>query len=103
MLPARLVTRAIGGIVGATNVGGGVGFLLGGLLVGYFSGRAIFWVLFAVALILAVTVAAVIPESATRAKARLDFAGAAPLVAGLVSLLLAISKGDAWGWSSVGS
>jgi MFS family permease len=99
-LPPRLLTRAIGGMVGANNAGTGLGLLLGGLLVDYFAARAIFWFLFAVALTLAVTVAALVPESPLRAKARLDFAGAALLVGGLVSLLLAISEGEAWGWST---
>jgi MFS family permease len=99
-LPPRLLPRAIGGLIGATNLGNGLGYLLGGLVVDHFSAKAIFWVLFGVALALALGVWALVPESPVRAKARLDFAGAALLVAGLVSLLLAISKGEAWGWSS---
>ncbi|MFE0629333.1 MFS transporter [Streptomyces sp. NPDC058864] len=41
-----------------------------------------------------------VPESPVRAKGRFDWPGAIGLSAGLVALLLAITKGAAWGWSS---
>jgi MFS family permease len=45
-------------------------------------------------------VLAVVPESAQRTGGRFDIPGALGLTAGLVALLLAISKGADWGWSS---
>ncbi|HJQ46499.1 MAG TPA: MFS transporter [Amycolatopsis sp.] len=51
------------------------------------------------ALTLALVIFAV-PESSVRATGRFDVAGALGLSAGLVCLLLAISKGSDWGWDS---
>jgi MFS family permease len=45
-------------------------------------------------------VVTVVPESAMRTGGRFDVPGALGLTAGLVALLLAISKGGDWGWSS---
>jgi MFS family permease len=92
--------RSVGGLIGAANVGGGVGFLLSGLLVGVFAPAALFWFLFAAALVLAAAVAQFVPETATREGVSLDPLGAILLGTGLAAFLLAISKGPAWGWAS---
>jgi MFS family permease len=92
--------RAIGGIVGAASAGGAIGFLLSGLLVDHVSANAIFWVLFAMPIILAAGLIVLVPESHVRARAPIDVGGAVLLGAGLAALLLAISKGNAWNWSS---
>jgi MFS family permease len=99
-LAPHLLSRAIGAVVGAAMAGGGIGFLLSGVIVDAFSAAAIFWFLFVFAAVLLVTVYALVDESPVRARVRLDLAGAALLSIGLVALLLAISKGDAWGWTS---
>lgn len=46
IVPPHLLSRAIGVVVGAANVGVGVGFLVGALLVDKFSPAALFWLLF---------------------------------------------------------
>jgi MFS family permease len=96
----ELLPRAVGIVVAASNVGGAIGFLLSGLLVDHLSPEAVFWFLFAVAIVLMAAVAGLVQESPVRAPARLDIGGAAFLALGLVALLLAISKGSSWGWSS---
>lgn len=92
--------RAIGAVVGAAMAGGAIGFLLSGLVVDRFSPAAIFWALFGLAAGCGLAVFALVRESDERANVRIDFVGAAILSAGLVALLLAISKGRDWGWSS---
>jgi MFS family permease len=99
-LVPELLPRAIGAVVGAAMAGSGVGFLLSGVLVDSFSPASIFWVLFAFAALLLVAVFVLVDESPVRARVPLDLPGAALLTVGLVALLLAISKGDAWGWTS---
>ena len=99
-VPNVQLPRVIGAVIGAATVGGGLGFLLGGVLADEFSPAAIFWFLFAFGLALIAAIAAFVHESPVRTKVRLDTAGVALLGAGLVALLLAISKGGAWGWSS---
>lgn len=43
----------------------------------------------------------VVPESRSRVVGRFDYLGAIGLVIGLVALLLAVSKGADWGWTSL--
>jgi MFS family permease len=90
--------RAIGGVIGAANVGAGIGFLLSGVLVDVFSPAAIFWFLFIFAGVLAAAISVLVHESPVRTSVRLDSAGALLVSAGLATLLLAISKGSGWGW-----
>jgi MFS family permease len=100
MLPPHLLNRAIGAIIGAASVGGAIGYVLGGVLVDYVSTMAIFWALLVFAIALLVGLLAVVPESPVRAHASIDTAGAIALGLGLFTLLLAISKGNAWEWTS---
>jgi MFS family permease len=100
LVPSHLLTRAIGIVVGAANIGAALGFLASGVLVDRFSPSAIFWFLFAFGALLAAGVLALVPESPVRRRVPLDLAGAVLLGAGLVALLLAISKGEQWGWWS---
>ena len=97
---AELLPRAIGAVVGAGSLGVAIGLLLSGLLVDHLSVAAIFWFLFLLAGFIAVGVVALVPESSVRASVPVDFVGAALLAVGLATLLLAISKGNAWDWTS---
>ena len=99
-LPRDRVPRAIGVLVGGATCGGAIGFLLSGVLVDQFSAAAIFWFLFAFAVLLAVATVAYVPEPPRRAAGYVDAGGALLVCAGLVALLLAISEGNRWGWSS---
>ena len=99
-LPAARLTMAVGLLVAAGSAGSVAGLLLAGLLVDNVSVSAIFWLLFAVAVVLAVLVRAVVPESPTRRGAPVDARGALVLAGGLGSLTLAVSEGNTWGWGS---
>jgi MFS family permease len=97
--PERL-PHAIGAVVGGASAGAAVGFLLSGLLVDTFSAAAVFWFLLAFAILIAIAVRVLVRESPVRADVRLDVGGAALLGLGLLALLLAISRGSTWGWTS---
>jgi MFS family permease len=97
----ELLPRVIGILVGSAGAAGAIGSLLSGVLVDHFSAPAIFWFLFALPLALVVGVLALVPESPVHTKVSVDVGGGVLLGLGLVLLLLAISKGNAWGWSSV--
>ena len=99
-LPAARLTMAVGLLVAAGSAGSVAGLLLAGLLVDHVSVSAIFWLLFAVAAVLAVLVRAVVPESRARRTAPVDVLGALALAGGLGSLTLAVSEGNSWGWGS---
>jgi MFS family permease len=96
----RHMPRMIGVLIGVANIGGGMGFLLSGLLVDAFSPTAIFWFLFGFGVVVFAGVALLVQESPARKAVGLDPAGALLLSVSLVALLLALSKGSAWGWSS---
>jgi len=93
--------RVVGAVIGSSNVGAGVGFLVGGLLVDAFSAPAIFWFLFGTAVALFVGVTLLVPDTPIRGRHSLDPRATVLLAAGLAALLLAISKGQAWGWNSL--
>lgn len=100
-LPPERLRGGVGTLSALVSVGGGIGFLIAGVVAELSSGyRAVFWVsavAFGVSLI---AVLAVVRESPLRVPHRLDLPGAAGLVGWLVCLLLAISEGGAWGWAS---
>jgi MFS family permease len=99
-LPAAGIPRGIGLVVGATALGGSVGLILSGVLVDRFGATSIFWFLLILALVLIVSAAGLVGESPVRAESRVDIGGVATLGGGLALLLLAVSKGRVWGWSS---
>ncbi|GAA3164181.1 hypothetical protein GCM10020001_106280 [Nonomuraea salmonea] len=80
------------------GVGCGGGLIMAGLLEG--DHRAVFWTQAALAALSLLLVAAVVRERHARAPGRPDLAGAALVALWLGCLLLAVSKGAAWGWTS---
>lgn len=98
--PRKLVP--FGASVSITGIGVlsiGSPFLIG-VLIDHFGFRAVYvfdlaWVLVMGAVFLLTT-----PESSLRRSARIDLLGTVLLAGGLTAILLAISMGDEWGWSS---
>ena len=98
--PRERVATGIGLISATFGIGGGAGLVLSGLIVDHLSYRWIFWFGLVVVVIAMVAARLFVPESPVKSPARIDFAGAALLSAGLTSLLLAVSEGNSWGWGS---
>ena len=98
------VRSAVAALSVTTVTGAGLSFPLTGLIVQVSNYRVAFW--FAVGFI-ALALGAVLltvpgrDPSAVGRPARLDWSGAALLAGSLASLLLAVSQGDEWGWSSL--
>jgi MFS family permease len=92
------------GVAVITAAGAGVGAGLGpvamGAVLDAFGWRAVFWVTAALLLLVLVLMAAVVRGPETRTPARFDLAGAVVLAASLVVLLLGITNGAGWGWTS---
>ena len=82
-------------------VGAGLGFPLTGLIAQVFDFHIAFW-FGALCCVASLTAVAILlpPDSGADHKARVDYVGAAMLGAGLTALLVAISRGESWGWSS---
>ncbi|MFE3193896.1 MFS transporter [Nocardia sp. NPDC059240] len=101
VMPPQRLGASIALISSSLGIGGALGLPLASAVTQYSNWRVMFWaaaVLVAVATALLVVV---VPEgSAEGSSGRFDVPGALLLGAGLVALLLPVSKGAAWGWSS---
>ncbi|MFE6975025.1 MFS transporter [Streptomyces sp. NPDC057682] len=100
--PRERVPVAIGLISSTFGIGFGVGLVVPGPIVDALDWHWIFWLGLVVIVLGIAAVTAFIQESATTRPGRIDWAGAVLLSAGVVALLLAISEGKSWGWTSGG-
>lgn len=98
--PPEKLGVGIGLVSAVYGVGGGFGIVLAGLIVDNLSWR---WLFIVGSIGIAVALALVlrfVPESPIKTPSRVDAPGALLLSAGLIALLLALSEGESWGWSS---
>jgi EmrB/QacA subfamily drug resistance transporter len=87
------------GVWSAISAGGGaVGLLLGGVLTDQLSWQWIFFVNVPIGLLALGLALRFVPESRLTARTGFDLGGAALVTAGLVVLVFAITKAQAWGW-----
>ncbi|GAA3392670.1 MFS transporter [Cryptosporangium minutisporangium] len=82
------------------GIGGALGLPAAALLADHTDWHALFWVSAALGTIVGGLVVAIVPHSTVGTGGRFDLVGALGLSGALVSLLLAISKGSDWGWTS---
>lgn len=98
--PPEKVKVGIGLLSAVFGVGGGFGIVLSGLIVEYLSWR---WLFIVGAIPVAAAIVLVhryVPESPVRSRARVDVVGAVLLSGALVALLVGLTEGESWGWSS---
>jgi EmrB/QacA subfamily drug resistance transporter len=101
----RIVPRPkIGTAMGIFGVGSvfapAAGPVLGGYLVEYFNWRLVFYINVPVGLLGAVAAYFVVPKLGHAAARRFDVAGFLTSAFGLFAVLLAVSQGSQWGWTS---
>lgn len=82
------------------GVGAGLGSVLAGPVVADLNWHWLFWIPLIAIVVAGVGVFLAVPGSPPRAAARIDLPGTLLLSAVLVCLLLALSKGSGWGWTS---
>jgi predicted MFS family arabinose efflux permease len=99
-LPPDRVLAGTATMSSTLGVGGAIGMPLAGVIAQLMSWHAVFWAATAASLAMLVLVLVVVPESPVRSRGRFDVVGAFGLMSGLVALLLAISQGGRWGWTS---
>lgn len=88
-------------LVSATlGVGGALGLPLAAAIAQTVDWHWLFWLATFFGVIAIIAVAIIIPVSTLRSGGRFDYVGALGLAVGLVGILLAISKGTEWGWTS---
>ena len=97
----RRTTRGVALITLASGVGVAVAYLLSGFIIQANGGvRAVFW---ALTILSGITVLAawwILPDTPARSAEPIDWAGAALVSVGLVGVVLAITEGSTWGWTS---
>ncbi|MEV4112691.1 MFS transporter [Nonomuraea sp. NPDC049695] len=99
-LPAERLGAATATMSSSMGVGGAIGLPAASLIADHADWHVLFWISAGLGAVAAVLVFTLVPESRIRTGGRFDLLGAAGLSAVLVCLLLAISKGATWGWSS---
>lgn len=101
--PRDRITTAIGVVSATMGVGGSIGMIVTGLIADRTtSHRPVFWIAAALGAFALVLVAATARDVGARAGGRPDVPGAVLLAGWLTCLLLGISQGNAWGWTSGG-
>jgi len=100
--PPERVGVGIGTVSSVFGAGGGVGLVLSGVILEHLEWHWLFLVGGIPVLISAALIAKFVPESPIKTPARPDYRGAATLSVGLLALLLGVSQGNTWGWTSPG-
>jgi MFS family permease len=86
----------------ASAVGAAAGPLIGGVLVDVTGWQGLFWIDAAIAVACVPLTLKTVQESSDPNRSRsIDYAGSVLIAAVLVPLVLALSKGNDWGWGSV--
>ena len=98
--PPEKVGVAVGVVSSVFAVGGGFGLVLSGVIVDNLSWRWLFVIGALGVGTAALLVHRYVPESPIKTASRLDIPGALLLSVGLVALLLALTEGENWGWTS---
>lgn len=94
------VDSAIALISATLGVGGALGLPVSALVTENADWHALFWMAAGVGAVVFLLVVWIVPVSVLRTGGRFDYAGAAGLAVGLTGILLAVSRGNEWGWAS---
>ena len=95
------VVRALALLSATLGFGGGTGLVVTGLLMDGNAGyHRVFWLTTGFTLAVIVVAAVVVPSRKRSAEGTIDWLGAAGLAAGLSALLLTVTQGNSWGWTT---
>ncbi|GAA3616392.1 hypothetical protein GCM10022419_122140 [Nonomuraea rosea] len=100
VLPPERLGPSIALMSSSIGIGGALGLPVAAAVAEYASWRVLFWAAAALGLLVAVPIRALVSATPAAARGRVDIVGALGLSAGLVCLLLGVSKGGDWGWAS---
>jgi EmrB/QacA subfamily drug resistance transporter len=96
----RLRARALGAWAAVSGLALALGPVIGGILVGLWSWRAVFWFNFVFGMIVMVVAFIALPESVNEIRRRIDFSGFVLAGAALGCATFATIAGETWGYRS---
>ncbi|MER7789564.1 MFS transporter [Streptomyces sp. NPDC097640] len=99
-LPPKKLGSAMALMSSSLGIGGAFGLPAAAFVAQHTDWHVLFYGAAGLGVLALVLVLVVVPESAVRTPSRFDAVGAIGLSAGLVCLLLPITKGGDWGWTS---
>lgn len=100
VLPPQRLGTAVALMSATMGVGGSIGMPLSAYIALTADWHALFWLSAGLGVIALVLVLLIVPEDVLRTAGRLDIWGAVGLAVGLSSILLFVSRGAEWGWTS---
>ncbi|MQY25995.1 putative multidrug resistance protein MdtD [Nocardia sp. RB56] len=100
VVPARVVNAATATISATLGVGAALGLPLAAWIAQDHNWHALFWVSAVLATAITVFSLVALPHVRDAHAAHLDVVGAIGLAVGLVAVLVGVSKGNDWGWTS---
>jgi EmrB/QacA subfamily drug resistance transporter len=99
--PREKVPVGIAMISAILGIGGGLGIVLAGPIVQHLGYHWLFWLPLAAVIVAGVGALVAIPESPVTTPGRISWLGSGLLSGWLMALLVGVSEGHAWGWTSV--
>lgn len=100
VLPQEKLAGAVAMMSASLGVGCALGLPIAAMIADKTDWHVLFWASAVLGAVAAAVIWFVLPESPIRSGGSFDFAGAAMLAIGLVALLIGISKGADWGWTT---
>ncbi|MEU4489030.1 MFS transporter [Streptomyces purpurascens] len=100
VLPAERLAGSTALMSASLGVGGALGLPAAAFIADRYDWHALFWISAALGVVALALLVLIVPESKVRTGGSFDLVGSLGLSAALVSLLLAVSKGGDWGWTS---
>ena len=100
--PPEKIGLGIGTVSSVFGAGGGIGLVLSGVIIEHLTWHWLFLIGAIPVLASTVLLAMFVPESPVKFPTKPDYLGGLTLSLALASLLIAISEGTNWGWTSAG-
>jgi MFS family permease len=101
LLPRRWIPVAVGVVGTGFGVGAVITPIVCGALTDHYSWRSVFWFLVIYVAVVIPILMVCVPESPVRVKQRLDVVGAVLFGASVAAVLVYVSMGSTWGWSTM--
>ncbi|MFE7566931.1 MFS transporter [Streptomyces sp. NPDC057539] len=101
VVPVERLGSSLALMSSSLGIGGALGLPVAAAVAENADWHVLFWGSAVLSALIGIAIAVWVPEVSVVARGRFDIPGAIGLAAGLVCLMLAVSKGGDWGWSSV--